>query len=92
MSNNPHDKRKIDMKMVCEVSNIEKEADALSGEFGVNDVAYDESTLSLYAGVASLGIFKWLFYVSQQQVKQPKLIKIYPITEGNNLYRFILKQ
>lgn len=66
--------------------------DALTGEFGVNDLAYDESTLSLYAGVSSIGVFKWLFYVNQLQIKQPDLKKVYPITEGNNLYRFILKQ
>jgi len=63
-----------------------------SGLYGINHLSYDESTYSLCSGVSRVGVFKHLFYLRSNTCVQPSLIKVFPITQGNNLFKFIIKE
>ena len=58
----------------------------------MHHLAYDAGNFSLYAGVSRIGVFKWLYCnTPDSSPQQASLIKVYPITTGNNLYKFIIK-
>jgi len=58
--------------------------------YGVHHLLYDPSTFSLFSGVSKIGVCKWLFY--SESMMQPELSYVYPLTQGNNLFKFIIKQ
>lgn len=58
--------------------------------YGVHHLVYDPSTFSLFSGVSKIGVCKWLFY--SESMMQPELCYVYPLTQGNNLFKFLIKQ
>lgn len=83
--------KKIELKVMSQASLMEGAASD-SGLYGINHLSYDESTYSLCSGVSRVGVFKHLFYLRGNACVEPSLIKVFPITQGNNLFKFIIKE
>lgn len=83
--------KKIDLKIMTQASLMDGAASD-SGLYGINHLSYDESSYSLCSGVSRVGVFKHLFYLRSSTCVQPSLIKVFPITQGNNLFKFIIKE
>jgi hypothetical protein len=83
--------KKIDLKIMTQAS-LMVGALSDSGLYGINHLSYDESTYSLCSGVSRVGVFKHLFYLRANTCVEPSLMKVFPITQGNNLFKFIIKE
>jgi len=61
--------------------------------YGIHSLFYDQQTFSLYSAVSKIGVFKW-FYTGAlgDRTSEPSLIKVFPITPGNNIFSFAIKQ
>jgi hypothetical protein len=83
--------KKIDLKVLTQETLMDGPASD-SGLYGINHLTYDETTYSLCSGVSRVGVFKHLFYLRSNVCVQPSLLKVFPITQGNNLFKFIIKE
>jgi len=61
--------------------------------YGIHSLFYDQQTFSLYSAVSRIGVFKW-FYAGTlgDRSSDPSLIKVFPITPGNNIFSFTIKK